>query len=155
MVDDEARACLVVVSEDSDFATLLNDARSKNILAVSATPTNVKQTDKLVTASDLVLRRAGATVNVGDEFGTLVGEANTYKGVELLMAMDGNHKVDLSSWEKESLTFEGSPINDILFEDDTEEEEHAEIEFDDNSFDEEDYVGEKDHVDEEDLDDRR
>jgi hypothetical protein len=149
MVDDEARACLVVVSEDSDFVKLLNDARSKNILAVSVTPTKVKQTFKLVKASDLVLTRAGPTVDLGDEFGTLIGKANTYKGVELLMAMGGNHKVDFNSWEKESMTFEGSPINDILYEDDMDEEEYAESEFDDDYFDEEDYV------DEEDLDDRR
>lgn len=142
MVDEDARGCLVVVSEDSDFRELLNEARAKNILAVSATPTNAEQTRKLVMASDLVLTRAEATVDIGDEFGTLVGKANTYKGVELLMAMDGNHKVDFNSWEKEAMIFEGSPINNILYEEDIDEGEFAGIcddnEVDDDYFDEDD-----------------
>jgi hypothetical protein len=137
MVDGDARGCLVVVSEDSDFGELLNMARARNILAVSVTPTNAEQTRKLAMASDLVLTRAEATVDIGVEFGTLVGKAITYKGVELLMAMDGNHKADFNSWETMSMTFEGSPINNILQEEEIDEGEFAEI-HDDYKFDDSD-----------------
>ena len=51
----ETRACLVVVSEDADFAPLLSTAKKVQILAVSATLKSTRQTRKLCVAADLVL----------------------------------------------------------------------------------------------------
>jgi hypothetical protein len=49
--------CIIIVSEDSDFAEVLEHARRKKFLAVTATP-NASQTKKLVKASDIVLEFA-------------------------------------------------------------------------------------------------
>jgi hypothetical protein len=45
----------VVVSEDADFAPVLEVARASHILAVSATLKSTRQTRKLCVAADLVL----------------------------------------------------------------------------------------------------
>ena len=77
----EARGCLVIVLEDSDFVPLLNEARSHSIVAVSVTP-NDEQTRKLVGASDIVLKRKPSGEEAEFEY-----QACSSKGVELLTEM--------------------------------------------------------------------
>jgi hypothetical protein len=57
--------------------------------------------------------------------------------VELLMAMDGKHKVNFNSQEKESITFEGLPISKTMYE----EEKNANIDFVEDFFEEEEAGG--------------
>ena len=51
----ETRGCLMVVSEDADFAPLLREARQQHVLAVSVTPDSLQQTSRLAAAADIVL----------------------------------------------------------------------------------------------------
>ena len=77
----DARGCLVVVSEDGDFAPLLREARAQRILAVSVTPHSATQTRKLVAAADLV-----ATLDVAEQ--RYVPAAQTDAGRRLLSALE-------------------------------------------------------------------
>lgn len=56
----ETRGCLMVVSEDADFAPLLLEARKQHVLAVSVTPKSLRQTAKLASAADVLLLRGDA-----------------------------------------------------------------------------------------------
>jgi len=85
----DAQGCVVVVSEDGDFADLL---RRKDFITVAATSNSTTQTKKLVEVCDLVLSKEDHAENIDDTvegvFGPLIAKPVTQKGTLLLEEME-------------------------------------------------------------------
>ena len=88
---EQSRGCLVVVSQDSDFAPLLRKARDKGIIAVSAKPGQTssprqQQTSALAAASDIVLLQGDVELEEEADIDLFDRKAREYRGDYQLFA---------------------------------------------------------------------